>query len=138
MRFLPVIFLVSILVLCGCGDEQIPGEDYDDYTDVFAGPGPDIDLEDLYLKLNFENRGTVSGEMEGPFYTKVQGAWIKSIQGISIHLESVFGSLECMGITRVEFTGDINDGELSGVLVYSGCNIYEFFYKGIRVGGTGN
>lgn len=136
-RFSIVPLLVALVLLFGCGNDTVPGEDYDDYTDVYSGLGPD-NIADLVFKLAFEPGGGITGEMEGPFYARVTGAWLATGQGILVHLESVFGSLECMGITEVEFTGDVVDDQINGVLVYSGCNTYEFFYEGVRVGGTGS
>ena len=71
------IFLIALLIVActvSCYDfvhEQDPTEDWDDYTDLFVGDGPDQVSEDVIFKLNID--GYITGEIEGVFYSKVEG-----------------------------------------------------------------
>ena len=133
--FLVAIFF--ILILCvSCGGDAIIGEDWDEYAEVYGGPGPGEDFEKLFLKIKYGPEKTVSGEFEGPFYAKFEGNYYFDLQENKIfHLESTFRSNECMGKTRIEFDGEAADGNILGILSYNGCQVFEFFYEGEIVGG---
>ena len=111
--------------------DQDPTEDWDDYTDVFVGDGPDQVSEDVIFKLNIN--GYITGEIEGVFYSKVEG----TLTGTNIKLQGTERSYECSRLTHVYFDGDLVGSQLAGTVFYDGCEIYEFYYEGRREGGTG-
>lgn len=132
---------LSLLVLfafgLSCGGDEIDKEDWDNYADVFSGAGPDNDMEKLYIKLNYENKNDLTGEMEGPFFSKVRGNYEKNGSVYDIEIDTSFRSTHCIGTTYIEFIGTVANNRLTGTLYYRGCNIYDFYYEGARVGGAG-
>ena len=137
-RVWPCLALAFIVLLSGCwGGEEILGEDWPDYAEVFVGPGPDEDLEKLFVKINYLEDGELAGEIEGPLFAEIRGTFQDVVPSRRIFFEATYRSEQCMGITRVLFEGAIEGDELSGILSYSGCAVWEFFYTGTRIGGAG-
>ncbi len=131
-----MLFISIFLFLPGCGGDEIPGEDWDDYAEVYSGKGPDEDFEKLFLKINYGPKRTLNGEFEGTFFAKVEGFYFIDLQANKIFsLNSEFRSNQCFGKTTVEFEGTVVDNEITGIIYYNGCQIYEFFYQGEIVGG---
>lgn len=130
-----VLFFTALLF--SCGGDAVDNEDWYDYADVFSGPGPEDDYEKLYIKLNYEKKGKLSGEMEGPFFTKVRGTYKENASIYQIEINTSFRSTHCFGTTYIEFDGTIVNDKLSGTMFYQGCSVYDFYYNGSRVGGAG-
>ena len=138
MRIWLLTALILALASAGCYDASEPdGEDYDGFHEVFAGAGPNDDGEDLVFKLSYDMWGDIEGEAEGPFFSRLDGRYVDGGQGTHITLEARFRSNACEGVTNVEFEGTINNDELTGVMYYKGCTVYQFYYEGELIGGVG-
>ena len=136
-RWLGCILCLLLFSLAGCGSDAIVGEDWDQFAEVYSGAGPEEDFEHLYMKFNYAEGSQIVGEWEGTFFSKFQGEIFTRLEQTRIVVESTLRSEQCLGLTRIDFEGQIQDDRITGVLSYSGCEVYEFFYEADRVGGVG-
>lgn len=135
-RFLLPILLISLLAFAACdwhifGEEEIPGENWDQYDYVFAGASPDPAGDLMYFKLDIDENNIVSGETLGVFYSPVTGLLTDEV----IELDIVFHDHRCNETAFGMFIGEFSADDLTGELYLEACEILEYTYSGKRVGG---
>lgn len=136
MRFGCLLCVMALFLAVGCdwhvsGEDQIPDEDWEFYDYVFAGESPDSDGDDMLLKINLDEDGSVSGETTGVIYAEFTG----TLADDKLNLKMEFLDHKCESVGLAVFNGTFSEEEVTGKLSVWSCEVWQFDYTGQWVGG---
>ena len=135
-HILLLLLLMCVVTSCGNwkiqGTDEIPDEDWENYDYVFEGDSPDPNGDPMFFKINIDENGLVDGETLGVFYAQFAG----TLADQAIFLEMEYIDHRCEMTAYATFNGTFTENELIGTIQVSACEIWQYIYQGVRVGGS--